>query len=202
MNDRPIPTIGLVGAPGSGKSLVARQMAAMGCVVVDSDELARRAMKEPDVLWRIAEWWGPGVLRPDGGVDRGALAGIVFKDSAQLKRLESLIHPRVHAGRAVLHSQAKARPDTRAIIEDSPLLLETGIDSQCDVLVLVDAPFETRLDRVRVTRGWDAEELLRREKNQMPLDIKRQRADYVIINDAGEAHCLEQTRRVLSQITP
>jgi dephospho-CoA kinase len=87
------------------------------------------------------------------------------------------------------------------MVEDSPLLLESGIDRDCDVKVLVDAPFETRLRRVRRARGWDAQELRRREKNQVPLDIKRQQADYVIINDADEAQCLEQTRRVLSQIT-
>ena len=202
MNDRPVPTIGLMGAPGSGKSLVARQMASMGCVVIDSDDLARRALEEPDVIRQIGRWWGDGVLKPGGGVDRKALARIVFADPVELKKLESLTHPIVHAGRALLRRQALARPGTRAIIEDSPLLLESGINRDCDVLVLVDAPFDVRLDRVQRTRGWDAEELCRREKNQMPLDIKRQRADYVIINDADEAHCLEQTRRVLSQITP
>jgi dephospho-CoA kinase len=202
MNDRPVPTIGLMGAPGSGKSLVARQMASMGCAVIDSDNLARRALDQPDVIRQVRSLWGDGVIKPGGGVDRKALARIVFADPSELKKLESLTHPIVHAGRASLRADAVARPDTRAIIEDSPLLLESGIDRDCDVLVLVDAPFDIRLDRVRRTRGWDAGELHRREKNQMPLDIKRQRADYVIINDADEAHCLEQTRRVLSQITP
>lgn len=202
MNARPVPTIGLMGAPGSGKSLVAGQLASMGCVVIDSDELARRALGEPAVIRQIGRWWGDGVIKPDGTVDRKALARIVFADRVELKKLESLTHPKVHAGRALLRSQALARPGTRAIIEDSPLLLESGIDRDCDVRVLVDAPFDVRLGRVRHTRGWDAGELLRREKNQLPLDIKRQRADYVIINDADEAHCLEQTRRVLSQITP
>lgn len=191
-----------MGAPGSGKSLVARQMASMGCVVIDSDDLARRALDEPDVIRQVRLSWGDGVVKQKGGVDRKALARIVFSDPVELKKLESLVHPKVHAWRALLREQALTRPGTRAIVEDSPLLLESGIDRDCDVFVLVDAPFDTRLDRVRRTRGWDAEELRRREKNQMPLDIKRQRADYVIINDADEAHCLEQTRRVLSQITP
>lgn len=201
MNDRPIPTIGLMGTPGAGKSLVARQMASLGCVVIDSDDLARGALDEPDVIRQIRQWWGDDVLLPGGGVDRKALAGIVFADPAELQKLESLTHPKVHAGRASRRAEALARPGTRAIVEDSPLVLETGIDRVCSVLVLVDAPFDIRLDRVRRTRGWDAGELRRREKNQLPLDIKRQRADYVIINDADEAHCLEQTRRVLSQIT-
>lgn len=202
MHDRPIPTIGLMGAPGSGKSLVAGQLASMGCVIIDSDELARQTLGDADVVRQIVRWWGDGVLKPGGAVDRKALARIVFTDPGELKKLESLVHPGVHAGRALLRGRALARPGTRAIVEDSPLLLESGIDRDCNALVLVDAPFGVRLDRVRHTRGWDAGELLRREKNQVPLDIKRRRADYVIINDADEAHCLEQTRRVLSKITP
>ena len=201
MSDRSIPTLGLMGAPGSGKSLVASQMGALGCVVIDSDALAREALNEPQVLEMLAEWWGPKVIAADGRADRAALAGIVFNDNKQLKRLESLIHPRVHAQRAQLRRRALDRPGTRAIVEDSPLLLETGIDRQCDVLVFVDAPLEARQERLARTRGWGPEVLAGREKNQLPLDTKRERADYVISNGAGEAHCLEQTRHVLSRIT-
>ncbi len=196
------PTIGLMGGPGSGKSLVANQMASMGCVVIDADALARDALEEADIKRQIVVWWGDKVLTPDGKVDRSEVARIVFADSSELKRLEALIHPRVHARREGLKQEALALPETRAVVEDCPLLLETGIDQQCDALVLVDASFQTRLERVSPTRGWGAEELSRRDKSQMPLDIKRQRADYVISNDADEAHCLEQTRRVLSQIIP
>jgi dephospho-CoA kinase len=196
------PTIGLMGGPGSGKSLVARQMAAMGCVVIDSDALAKEMLEEEDIKQQIALWWGGGVLRPDGQVDRSKVARIVFADPSELKRLEALIHPRVHARREVLKHQALVDPETKAIVEDCPLLLESGIDSQCDALVLVEASFQTRLKRVQKTRGWGAQELGLRDKSQTPLDIKQQRADYVISNDADEAHCLEQTRRVLSQIIP
>lgn len=201
MTEDAIPTIGLMGAPGSGKSLVARQMASLGCVVIDSDALARQALKDPDVIRRLDDLWGAKVLTPQGQVDRSALATIVFDDPEQLRRLEALIHPIVHAGRAELRRQALNRPGIRAIVEDSPLLLETGIDKECNVLVFVDAPLALRQQRVARDRGWTPDELAQREKYQTPLDTKRQRADYVISNDAGEAHCLEQTRRVLSRIT-
>ncbi len=194
------PTIGLMGAPGCGKSLVANQLASMGCVVIDADALAKNVLKEGDVRRQIAQWWGGGVLTPDGDIDRAKVAGIVFADPAERQRLEALIHPQVHALREVLKREALQKPQTRAVVEDCPLLLESGIDGECDTLVYVDAPFQTRLDRVRRARGWGAQELRLRDKSQMPLDIKRQRADYVISNDADEAHCLEQTRRVFSQI--
>lgn len=201
MSDRSIPTIGLMGAPGSGKSLVASQLAKLGCVVIDSDALARQVINVPQVLEKLIECWGDKVISADGGVDRAAVGRIVFSDPKQLKRLESLIHPRVHAERERLRREAFDRPGVRAIVEDSPLLLETGIDRVCDVLIFVDAPLEVRQARLARTRGWGPDVLADREKNQLPLDTKRQRADYVISNDAGEAHCLEQTRRVLSRIT-
>ncbi len=201
MSDRRIPTIGLMGAPGSGKSLVASQMGALGCVVIDSDALARETLDDPQVLEKLAAWWGPKVINASGRADRAAIGGIVFGDPLQLKRLESLVHPRVHAQRAGLKLRALKLPGTRAIVEDSPLLLETGIGRECDVLVFVDASLEVRRERLARTRGWSPEVLAGREKNQLPLDTKRERADYVISNDAGEAHCLEQTRDVLSRIT-
>lgn len=194
------PTIGLLGGPGSGKSLVARQMAALGCAVIDADALAKQALDEPQVMRQITSWWGSGVLSQDGRIDRGKVATIVFTDRAELDRLEALLHPRVFARRDALRQEALGDERARAVVEDCPLLLETGLDRECDVLVFVDAPLEVRLARVREERDWSQQELDRREKNQTPLDIKRLKADYVISNDAGEAHCLEQTRRVLSQI--
>jgi len=196
------PTLGLLGAPGSGKSLIARQLASLGCAVIDSDQLASQAMGQPQVRDQIAGWWGDEVLDSTGQIDRARVAQMVFEDSAKLTRLETLIHPQVHAGRKALASQARADPAVKAVVEDCPLILETGIDRQCDVLIYVDCLQATRLDRVQKHRGWTAKELARREKLQLPLDIKRQRADYVIHNDADEAHCLAQTRRVLSKILP
>ncbi len=201
MSDESVPCIGLMGAPGAGKSLVARQMASLGCVIIDSDLLAKQALDDPEVVDQLAKWWGDGILMDQGRVDRSALADMVFADPDRRKQLEGIIHPQVHAGRALLRKQALQDPKVVGIVEDSPLLLESGIDRDCDALVFVDAPRALRLQRVARDRGWDAAELSRREKSQMPLDIKRERADYVISNDASEAHCLEQTREVLSRIT-
>ncbi len=197
-----VPIIGLMGAPGSGKSLVAGQLASLGCEVIDSDALAKQALGDPGVIEQLRQWWGDGILNEIGGIDRGAVAKIVFQDQAALDRLEGLIHPIVHAKRGELRVEAVGKPGVRAVVEDSPLLIESGIDRQCDVLIFVDAPLAVRQERLARTRGWGPDELARREKMQLPLDSKRERADYVISNDAGEAHCLEQTRRVLSRITP
>jgi dephospho-CoA kinase len=200
MPQTPKPVIGLLGGPGSGKSLVAQQLASLQCAVIDADALARQLLQQQDIIDQIVDWWGPAILSTTGQIDRRQLAGTVFSAPDKLKRLEALLHPRVHLQRQALRQNALNNPDTLAIVEDCPLLLELGIDQQCDALIFVDAPFQTRLQRVQQTRGWGPDDLAQRDKNQTPLDIKRKRADYVISNDADEARCLEQTRSVLTQI--
>lgn len=196
----PQPVIGLLGAPGSGKSLVAQQLATLGCAVIDADRLAKQALDEPQVRDELERWWGPSVLDPAGRVNPKTVAAIVFNDADELRRLEALVHPRVDARRAELCQCYQLDPAVRAVVQDIPLLLEKRLDSGCDVLVYVDAPKAVRLERVERERGWSAADLERREKKQMPLDTKRDRADYVVDNSVAKSVCLDQVRRILSQI--
>ncbi len=194
------PVIGLLGGIGSGKSKVAGMFASLGCGVIDADDLARQALQEPEVRRQVVAWWGPRILESSGAVDRKAVSGIVFSDAQELRRLEDLTHPRINQSRGLLRAAFEADPAIVAVIDDTPLLLEKGLDSACDCLVLVEASKATRISRLAAGRGWSEEELARREKNQLGLDIKAQCADYVISNDDGEADTLRQVRRVLSQI--
>jgi dephospho-CoA kinase len=198
-NKTPKPVIGIIGGVGSGKSTVARLFGSLGCAVIDADTLAHEAISRPDVQRQIIAWWGPGVLKPDGTLDRRAVGRIVFNDEAQLLRLESLVHPMVRRRRAELREQYQGDPGVIAIVEDTPLLLEKGLAGDVDALVFVAADEPERGRRV-ADRGWVAGELGRREKMQLPLDTKRNRADYIIDNNAGEAETLLHVRRVLSQI--
>src|SRR5688572_9492270 len=93
------PIIGLVGGIGSGKSFVARLFGELGCLVVDSDAQVTQAYRDPKVGETIRGWWGDQVLHPDGTVNRSAIAGRVFADPEQKRRLEGLLHPMVHAAR-------------------------------------------------------------------------------------------------------
>ena len=191
-----IPVIGLTGGIGAGKSLVARCFERLGCAVIDADSLAREAMESEDVRTTLTAWWGQGVCDAAGKVERKQVAAVVFGNPAELARLEGLLHPLVHTRRHALRSQLAADSAVRAIIEDSPLLLEKNFVHECDVVVHVQVTRSVRLARVARRRGWSAGELERREKNQWPLDKKRKRADYVVTNDADEDHCFHQVRRV------
>ncbi|MEM1213678.1 MAG: dephospho-CoA kinase [Planctomycetota bacterium] len=193
------PVVGLMGQPGAGKSTVAAVMAELGGGVVDADALSRAVLSEPAVVDELVSWWGPSVQRDDGTLDRAAVGQRVFSEPTELARLESLVHPRVAAGRAALHQQYEEDPAIRFIVEDCPLLIESGLDASCDRLVLVESPRDVRLARV-ASRGWDAAELDRREAQQAPLDTRRERADDVITNAGDRPQLLEPIRRAVRSL--
>jgi dephospho-CoA kinase len=183
---------------GAGKSTVASILAGLGCVVADADALARLALQDPHIRDTIAGWWGPGVIDASGGIDRKAVARIVFDRPAERKRLESLVHPWIRQRQREIF--AAAPREAKALVIDAPLLFEAGLDRECDAVIFVDAPRAARLARVSATRGWTQAELDRREVSQLPLDVKRSRADHVVVNDGDLDALTDQVRRILDQL--
>lgn len=195
--DRPV-VVGLVGGIGAGKSAVANELEALGAVVIDSDKEARAALLRPEVRDQLVEWWGVGILTTGGLVDRKKVAQIVFGDESARLRLEGLIHPMLKRLRTETIEKSRGTA-TRLVVVDAPLLFEAGVDRECDYVVFVDAPYEQRLERVTV-RGWDAVELDRREKAQLPLEEKRRRADDCLVNDGRRDHLSARVRDLLRRI--
>jgi dephospho-CoA kinase len=193
------PIIGILGGIGSGKSFVSNGFAELGACVINADALVHRAYLRDDVKAVLREWWGDGVFNADGAVNRRAIAAKVFQNDAERRRLEGLVHPLVIAERDRVMAERAADPAVTAFVWDTPLLVETGGHQRCDALVFVDAAVDVRLARV-AARGWDAAELSRREKLQLPLDKKRRLADYVVSNAVDAAAAREQIRRVFSLI--
>lgn len=170
----------------------------MGCVVTESDVLARDALRQPRIRDELVTWWGPAVLNASGEIDRSAVAAIVFGDPAQRRRLEGLTHPWIEQRR---REQFAAAPETTpAFVIDAPLLFEAGLDAECDAVIFVDADRSIRLARVAAARGWDEAELGKREQSQLPLDEKRRRADYVVHNNGDWSELQAQVRRILNHI--
>lgn len=196
----PKPVIGLAGGIGSGKSWVARQLGTMGCRVIEADRLARQALSDPEVIEAIVGRWGTGVLDESGAVDRAKVASCVFEQPEERAFLEQLIHPRVAAKRQEMRKLLFADPETVAVVEDCPLLFESGLSESCDAVIFVDAPRSTRLKRVQRERHWDDQELERRENAQLPLDIKSARSDHIFINDSDATSTPDRLRSILDQI--
>ena len=181
--------VGLTGNIASGKSTVSRLLAAQGATIVDADLLARDAVRVGTPAFeRIVARWGSEVLSPDGMLDRGALRSRVFHDPAELEALNAIVHPEVARLRDEAVAAAHERGDL-VVVSDIPLLFERSLVDEFDVVVLVDAPRAVRLERLvrdRALRETDAMAMI---AAQMPAELKRARADYIIDND-GSLHTL------------
>jgi dephospho-CoA kinase len=194
------PVIGIAGGIGAGKSAVAAAFARLGCFVIDSDARAKAALDREDVREALVSWWGPGILSAEGRVDRSRVASIVFTNAAERERLEQLVHPIVREDRAQMIRDARAA-GAKAAIVDAPLLFEAGVDAECDCVVFVESPREVRVERVRRSRGWDEQELDRREAAQMPLEEKRARCRFVVENLSDTTDLDAQVDGILRELT-
>lgn len=177
--------VGLTGNVASGKSTVARMWVRRGAALVDADVLARRAVEPGSPgLEQVVGAFGTDVLDADGGLDRAAMREIVFRDPEARERLEAIVHPEVARLRAEEEAALVAK-GARIVVHDIPLLFEVGMEDEFDVVVLVDAPEDVRLERMVRDRGMDPEAARRIIAAQMPSEAKRERADVVIDNTAG-----------------
>jgi dephospho-CoA kinase len=183
--------IGLTGNIASGKSTVARLLSERGATIIDADVLARRVV-EPGMpaFDEIVRRWGRDVVAVDGSLDRDALRRVVFSEHEQLEELNEIVHPEVAAYRDRLVEEARQRGD-RLVVQDIPLLFERGIVDQFDRIVLVDAPRPVRLERLMRERGLTETEAMDMITAQMPAELKRARADYIIEN-TGTVRELEE----------
>jgi dephospho-CoA kinase len=194
--------VALTGNIASGKSTVARHWKRLGALLIDSDELARRVV-EPGApaLDRIAQKFGMSVLQPNGKLDRAALRKIVFSDDAARHELEAILHPEIQRLRADQEAALSAEGEL-LVVHDIPLLFELGMEGDFDVIVLVDAPEDVRLERLMRDRGL-AEDAARAMMDAQEWSAsKRQRADHVIDNDSTPEQLAlraEQTWRQIRQ---
>jgi dephospho-CoA kinase len=192
-----IPTIGIVGGIGSGKSAVADAMRSFGGHLISGDRLGHEALLQPYIKVKLRERWGDKILDENGDLDRKKIAAIVFADGAELKALEAQVFPHIENRIIQEIALARSRDEMKFIILDAAILLETGWRRHCDKIIFVDAPRLSRLARLKEKRGWSDEELDRREKMQMPLDEKMNRADAVIVNDGDLEKVARQVKETL-----
>lgn len=183
--------IGLTGGIAAGKSVVAGRLAALGAVLVDADVLARAAV-EPgsEGLAAVVSAFGPELLGADGSLDRPALGRLVFADPAARERLNAIVHPRVRAAAAALVDDA---PEGAAVVEDIPLLVETGQAARFHLVVVVDAPDAARIDRMVGRRGMERGDAERRIAAQASRQERLRAADAVLVNDRGVDDLLAAT---------
>ena len=185
--------IGLTGGIGSGKTLVARLLHELGAAIVDADAIARDVVAPGGPAYdAVVRVFGPDVVRPDGTLDRKALAERVFTDAAARRQLNALTHPHIRRRMTEEASRLASAPGVEVIVLDIPLLLETSDGRNLDLegIVVVDADDDVRVARLMARDGFSEVDARRRLKAQMALRDKVARADWVIDNNGS----LEETR--------
>jgi len=191
--------VGLTGGIGSGKSLVAGVLRDLGAAVLDADQIAREVVAPGGPAYAdVVREFGPGVLAPDGTVDRKALAARVFADPRARLRLNGLTHPHILRRLAEDAARLDATPGVDVIVFEIPLLLDVtdGRDLGLAGIVVVFAPEEARLDRIVARDGLLREDARRRLDAQVPLQDKVARADWVIDNGGSR----DATRAQVEQV--
>lgn len=186
-------TVGLTGGIGSGKSTVAQRLRESGAVVVDADALAREVLSPGgEGLRQVTERFGSDMLAADGALDRAALAGRVFGDEQARRDLEEITHPLIAARTQEI---IDAAPADAVVVHDVPLLVEKRMGSRYHLVVVVEAPTETRVARL-VDRGLTAADARARMTHQASDAARREAADVVLDNSGDEAALLAQVDAV------
>ncbi|MEO9140422.1 MAG: dephospho-CoA kinase [Jatrophihabitans sp.] len=189
--------VGLTGGVGSGKSTVAGLLAALGAVVIDADALAREVVeKATPGFAAVVERFGDGVVGPDGGLDRPALAAIVFNDDARRAELNAIVHPLV--GQRVVELEAAAGSDAITVY-DVPLLVESDMAGGFEFVIVVLASVETRLRRL-AGRGMAEDDARSRMAAQATDEQRRAVADEVIDNNGDLADLSASVDKVWSRL--
>lgn len=192
--------VGLTGNIAGGKSEVSRLLGELGANVIDSDVLAREVVAPgTPALAAIAANWGNSVLAPDGSLDRDALRNSVFQDPDELQELNEIVHPEIEKRRDTAIAEARERGDT-VVVCVVPLLFEKHMVDDFDKIVLVDAPRPIRFERLQKKRGIDEAEALRMIAAQMPAELKKARADYVIENTGSMTELRERVKEVWADL--
>ncbi len=186
--------VGLTGGIGSGKSTAAAMLAERGAVVLDADAFAREAVaRGTSGFDQVVELFGPGIVGPDGELDRPRIASAIFSDDDLRSALEAIVHPEVR--RRIVEGVAAHVDTDHVVVLNSPLLIETGGDRDCDLVVVVSAEPDTQIARL-AARGMDEADARARLAAQLPLERKAEQADVVLDNEGTTTELEAQVDRL------
>jgi dephospho-CoA kinase len=191
--------VGLTGGIGSGKSTAARLLDRRGAVVIDADQLAREAVATgTEGFAKVVEAFGPGVVGPDGDLDRAALATDVFSDPSRKATLEAIVHPEV--AKRFAERLEPYRDTDRVVVYVTPLLAELGLAPAFDVVVVVTASPRLRVSRVASERDLSPEDVRRRMAAQATDEQRAEVADVLLDNDGTLGDLERQVDRLWREL--
>jgi dephospho-CoA kinase len=177
-------TIGVTGGIGSGKSTVTQFLGELGAPIIDADKVGH-AIYAPDgpAYHEVVAAFGRGILAADGTVDRRKLGPVVFADAAALKRLNSIVHPKMFARLREMVEDLRSRGERNPIVVEAAILIEANWQPLFDQIWLVMAAKERVIQRIERDRGLKPAQTEARIRSQLPDEERRKHATLVISND-------------------
>lgn len=192
--------VGLTGGIGSGKSTFAALLGERGAQIVDADVLGHDAIRPGERAWQdIVDQFGDEILAPGTmQIDRKRLGEIVFADEHKRAALNAIVHPEIF--RRIADRLDRLRGTEAVVILDAALIVETGLDSTCDLLLVVTSRRETRVDRLRSSRGMSIEQITARMATQADAGDLLRKADIVVRNDGTLEALAREADRVWAEL--
>lgn len=190
--------IGLTGGIASGKSTVSKYLKSCGYIIVDADEIARKAVNaNSDGLMKLVDEFGSEILDKENILNRKKLASIVFSDTRKLNILNNILHPII---RKMIFEEFDyhKKNNQDIIIFDCPLLFESSYQDICDETWLVSISHKTQLNRLMKRDNIDQEKAIKIINSQMSLEEKSKLADYIINNESTVEDLYEQLEELLT----
>ncbi|HUC05789.1 MAG TPA: dephospho-CoA kinase [Acidimicrobiales bacterium] len=183
--------VGLTGGIGSGKSAVADLLVAKGAVLIDADQIARDVVAPGGPAYQpLIDHFGPGILAPDGTIDRAALAAVAFASEETRLELNAITHPAI--GLAMIEARNALADTDKVVVLAIPLLTALHRETvKLDRVVVVDCPTDVALERLLTQRGFDRADAEARIRSQISREERREVADYVLDN-SGDRAALER----------
>lgn len=192
--------IGLTGGIGSGKSTVARMLSDHNIPIIDADRIAR-SIVEPGTpaLAELVDAFGSDILHPDGSLRRAELARRAFATPEATSLLNTITHPRIQSETSRQFAQAEAAGQPR-VVYDMPLLIDNGLHTGMDLVIVVHADEDIRIRRLMRHRGLDEADIRRRIATQIDEATRLRAADIILDNNGTEAHLRNQVAKLIGKI--
>jgi dephospho-CoA kinase len=194
--------IAVTGGIGSGQSTVCTRLLERGCRIIDVDKKAKQIINKDAALQReLKKVFGEKIFSADGKLNRKLLAQIAFKEESNTLQLNNLIHPRMVAEVVEEMESARFSGKYPLIVIDAALIYEISIEQMFDAIIVVYASMENRIKRVMERDGLSRREIIARVRRQIPLDDKKQWADFVVDNNGSLEDLKRQTDQIFEKLT-
>jgi dephospho-CoA kinase len=191
--------IGLTGGIATGKSESAKHFKKLGAYIIDADEISHDlTAKGMPALGELSKYFGKGILRKDGALNRKKLAEIIFSDPESKLRVEKILHAYIIS---CINEVAAKKYKKYNIIIDAPLLFEVGLDRICDKIVVIWAPYDVQAERLARRDCLNEEQVKKRIESQMPIEKKAKLADYVVDNTGSKSALGKKIKKLYSLLT-